>query len=105
MTTEQIIEIVTIIVTLILGVIVKKHTNLSSQKIPIQNLAIGIIVAIIEFIVTKNFNTAIIVSGLTAGGTYDLFKNLKAMFTENQEQQEIQDAMEEEEVEIVEEEE
>lgn len=72
---KNIIEIVTIVVTLILGLLTKKYTNLSSKKIPIQNLLIGIIVAIIEFIITKDFSTAIAVSGLTGGGVYDLIKN------------------------------
>jgi uncharacterized membrane protein YeaQ/YmgE (transglycosylase-associated protein family) len=72
---KNIIEIVTVIVTLVLGVITKKYTNLSSKKIPIQNLLIGIIVAIVEFIITKDFSTAIAISGLTGGGVYDLIKN------------------------------
>lgn len=72
---KNIIEIVTVIVTLALGVITKKYTNLSSKKIPIQNLLIGIIVAIVEFIITKDFSTAIAISGLTGGGVYDLIKN------------------------------
>lgn len=45
--------------------------------IPIQNILIGIIVAIIEWIITKDFNVAIALSGLLAGGTYDIFNNLK----------------------------
>jgi hypothetical protein len=36
---------------------------------------IGIIVAIVEFIITKDFSTAIAISGLTGGGVYDLIKN------------------------------
>lgn len=78
---KNIVEIVTIVVTLILGLITKKHTNLSSKKIPIQNLLIGIIVAIVEFIITKDFSTAIAVSGLTGGGIYDLIKNTSALIT------------------------
>lgn len=78
---KNIIEIVTIVVTLILGLLTKKYTNLSSKKIPIQNLLIGIIVAIVEFIITKDFNTALVFSGLAGGGTYDLGKNLIAIFS------------------------
>ena len=37
----------------------------------------GLIVAIIEWIITKNFENAIMVSGILAGGTYDIFHNLE----------------------------
>lgn len=76
---KNIIEIVTIIVTLLLGLLTKKYTNLSSKKIPLQNLIIGIVVAIVEYIITKDFSTAIAVSGLTGGGVYDLIKNTKSL--------------------------
>lgn len=72
---DFIIAIVTIIVTWILGILSKKNYYISNKLIPLQNLAIGIIVAIIDFIITKDFNTAIAVSGLTAGGMYDLLHN------------------------------
>ena len=93
---KNIIEIVTIVVTLILGLVTKKYTNLSSKKIPIQNLLIGIIVAIVEFIITKDFNTALVFSGLAGGGTYDFIKNLKLLFDLKKPQTEInEDTIEE----------
>ena len=73
----HIIQIVTIIVTWLLGIVSKKYTNLNNKLIPIQNVLIGVIVAIIEWIVTKNFSTAIALSGLIAGGSYDIFHNLE----------------------------
>lgn len=78
---NSIIELVTIVVTLILGLVTKKYTNLSSKKIPLQNLLIGLIVAIVEYIITKDFSTAIAVSGLTGGGVYDLIKNTSMLIT------------------------
>ena len=94
---KNIIEIVTIVVTLILGLITKKYTNLSSKKIPIQNLLIGIIVAIIEYIITKDFNTAIAFSGLAGGGTYDLIKNVYMLLTGKEYKiEEVRDYCEEE---------
>lgn len=72
---DFIVAVVTIIVTWIMGTISKKYTNLSNKIIPLQNLLIGIIVATIDFIITKDFNTAIAVSGLTAGGMYDILHN------------------------------
>lgn len=73
----QIIQIVTIVVVWLLGVVAKKYTCLNNKLIPIQNVLIGVIVAVIEWIVTKDFSTAIAMSGLIAGGTYDIFHNLE----------------------------
>lgn len=76
---EYIISLVTILVTLVLGVIAKKNPKLSNKIIPIQNLFVGLIVAIIEFIITKDFKVAIALSGLIAGGTYDIVHNLNKL--------------------------
>lgn len=76
---EQIIKMVTFLVTLVMGVISKKNSALSNKIIPIQNLAIGLIVAIIEWIITKDFSTAIALSGVFAGGIYDIIHNLEKL--------------------------
>lgn len=81
----NILTVVTMVVTIIMGFVSKKSKYVSNNMIPIQNLAIGIIVAIIEFIITKDFSAAIALSGLIAGGVYDIghnlakFKKYKAM--------------------------
>lgn len=75
----QIISIVTFIATLILGYVSKKSIYISNNLIPIQNLLIGIIVAGIEWIITKDFNTAIALSGIMAGGAYDIVHNLNKL--------------------------
>lgn len=72
----MIINIVTFIVTLILGELAKKYELINKNKIPIQNLCIGIIIACVEYIITKDFKASIMLSGLTAGGVYDIFHNL-----------------------------
>ena len=74
---SQIVMLITIIVTWLLGIASKKSKFISNNLIPIQNLVIGLIVAIVEFIITKDFNTAIALSGLVAGGTYDILHNLQ----------------------------
>ena len=74
---STLISLVTIIVTWVLGVISKRYTALNNKLIPIQNILIGVIVAGIEWIVTKDFSTAIALSGIIAGGTYDVFHNLE----------------------------
>lgn len=76
---EELVSLVTIIVTLILGVISKKSPKIKNNLIPIQNLLIGTIVAIVEWIITKDFNSAIALSGLIAGGTYDIIHNLEKL--------------------------
>lgn len=77
MSSTEIISLVTFFVTLILGLFSKKSSFIRNEMIPIQNILIGLLVAIIEWIVTKNFETAIMVSGILAGGTYDIFHNLE----------------------------
>lgn len=83
MTTEYLIALVTVIVEIVLGYISKKNPKISNKIIPIQNLLIGIIIAVIEYIITKDFNTAIAISGLIAGGTYDIVHNLKKLLGGN----------------------
>ena len=78
----EIIALVTFIVTYICGLIVKKIPQISNKLIPLQNLAIGIIVAVIEWIITKDFSTAIMLSGLMAGGVYDISHNLKKLLAQ-----------------------
>ena len=61
------------------GLIAKKVSWFNTNLIPIQNIMIGVIVAVIEWIITKDFSTAIAVSGLIAGGIYDIGHNLQKM--------------------------
>ncbi len=79
MTLEAIIMLVTMIVTFFCGLIAKKVSWFNTNLIPIQNILIGVIVAVIEWIITKDFSTAIAVSGLIAGGIYDIGHNLQKM--------------------------
>ncbi len=77
MTLEAIIMLVTMLVTFFCGLIAKKVSWFNTNLIPIQNILIGVIVAVIEWIITKDFSTAIAVSGLIAGGIYDIGHNLQ----------------------------
>ena len=79
---STLISLVTVIVTWVLGVISKKHTKLNNKLIPIQNIAVGLIVALIEWIVTKDFKVAIALSGLLAGGAYDVINNINKIIRE-----------------------
>lgn len=80
-----IISAVTFFLALILGELAKKYNFIKKNKIPIQNICVGIFVACIEFIITKDFKLSIAVSGLTAGGVYDIFNNLNKMRSEHDE--------------------
>lgn len=83
MTTEYLFALVTVIVEIVLGYISKKNPKISNKIIPIQNLLIGVVIAVIEYIITKDFNTAIAISGLIAGGTYDIVHNLEKLLGGN----------------------
>lgn len=78
----EILTMITIVVTILFGCLSKKISWFKNYMIPLQNLTIGIIIALVEWIITKNFNLAIAMSGLMAGGTYDLAKNLKLAYEE-----------------------
>ena len=79
MNIEYLVALITIVVEIILGFISKKNPKISNKLIPIQNLIVGIIVAVVEFVITKDFKVAIAISGLIAGGTYDIVHNLKKL--------------------------
>ena len=76
---ETIMQLVTILVTLVLGVISKKSTFISNNLIPIQNLTIGIIMTIIMWIITKDFNVAYSLCSTSAGGIYDIVHNIQKL--------------------------
>ena len=81
---EMIVALSTIIVTFLCGIIAKKITWFNNNLIPIQNILIGLFVALIEWSFTKDFSIAITVSGLIAGGTYDIAHNLQKIIGKKQ---------------------
>ena len=74
------VTLATIIITLILGQLTKKYTNLDKKKIPIQNIFIGLFVFGVEYLITKDLNIAVATSGILSGGIYDLGKALLQLF-------------------------
>lgn len=77
---NHIVALITAVVTLIAGQVTKKYPNINKKVvIPIQNLVIGVIIAIVNWIITKDFDAAIAASGLFAGGVYDLVSNLSLL--------------------------
>ena len=77
----DILTIVTIVITWLLGIVAKKSKFIKNNLIPIQNLIVGLVIAIIEWIVTKDFKVAIALSGVLAGGLYDIPNNLVKIFS------------------------
>lgn len=75
----------TIIATIILGYFSKKYEIVNTKKIPLQNIAIGIIVCIIEYAITKDFSTALAISGVLSGGVYDVGKSIKKLIEKGEE--------------------
>lgn len=80
--TTEIFSLIAMIVTILFGFLSKKISWFKNYLIPLQNLTVGIVFAIVEFLITKDFNLAIATSGLMAGGTYDLVKNLQLAYQE-----------------------
>ncbi len=70
---------VTSFVTFLLGIMAKKNPKINNYLIPLQNLLIGIITAIIYYVITKDFSLVLTTVGLFTGGTYDVFNNLKKL--------------------------
>ena len=81
---EYIVEVVTIVVSVLLGFVAKAHPKMNNKLIPLQNLIIGVVMMIINYCITKNLNESIMVSGLLAGGIYDLGKNLRELMSDNE---------------------
>lgn len=73
---EIIISIVTLAVSIILGFVSKKVKWINNKLIPLQNLLVGIIVALVYWIITKDYSLAISLSGVLASGVYDIPHNL-----------------------------
>lgn len=76
---ENIIALVTIVVSFFLGKLSKKNNFVKNELIPLQNLFVGIVVAVIYYLMTKDISVAIATAGLFAGGTYDIVHNMKKM--------------------------
>lgn len=85
MSIPNLISLLTVIITWLLGLISKKVSWINNKMIPVQNILIGLLVALIEWIITRDFQVAIAVSGLIAGGTYDIFHNLEKIVKGNHE--------------------
>ena len=76
---ENIIALVTIVVSIFLGKLSKKSNFVKNELIPLQNLFVGIVIAVIYYLMTKDISVAIATAGLFAGGTYDIVHNMKKM--------------------------
>ena len=80
--TELIITLLTMIVRWILGFIAKKCPYINNNLIIIQNIIVGLLVSILYFIITKDFNLAISLSGVFAETGYNLIHNIEKLIKE-----------------------
>ena len=80
--TELIITLLTMTLTWILGFISKRCPYINNTLIIIQNIVIGLAVSIFYFIITKDFNLAITLSGLFAETGYNLIHNIEKLIKE-----------------------
>lgn len=77
--TELIVTLLTMTLTWILGFVSKRCPYINNNIIIIQNIVIGLVVALFYFIVTKDFNLAISLSGLFAETGYNLIHNIEKL--------------------------
>lgn len=77
--TELIVTLLTMTLTWILGFISKRCPYVNNNLIIIQNIVIGLVVALFYFIVTKDFNLAISLSGIFAETGYNLIHNVEKL--------------------------
>ena len=89
-----IISLVTILVTFVLGIVSKKSKFIKNNLIPVQNLLIGCIAFVINYIITKDANASLIGVGLFTGGAYDLVKNIQLIKPNDTESDKFQIASE-----------
>ena len=74
---EIIISFVSMIITWLLGKVVKHHTNLSNKLIPLQNVLIMIICVAIYYFATGDISTVIAAGSPVATLIYDILHNIR----------------------------
>ena len=70
------------IVTWILGALSKKSIYINNNLIIIQNIVIGLCASLVYFVITKDFNLAITMSGVFAETGYNLIHNVEKLIEE-----------------------
>lgn len=88
METTELFCTITLLASWILGKISKRTPQISNYLIPLQNLIVGLTIAGIEWLITKDFKVAVAISGITAGGIYDILHNINLIIKEAKEKKE-----------------
>ena len=90
---EFIKYVATLIVVWVLGKLSKKSDFINNNFIPIQNISIGVIVALVNYLITKDKTASLILltTGFTAGGGYDVLHGIDKVKKGNQEWQDTID--------------
>lgn len=79
---ETIITLISMTAIWILGYLSKKSQYINNNLIIIQNIVLGIISAIMYYVVTKDFNISIAMSGIFAETGYNLIHNIEKLIIE-----------------------
>lgn len=74
--TDEFFCTISLLITWFTGRIAKKLPWFENYLIPVQNMLIGISIALTKWLFTGDFQLAIAVSGIAAGGIYDVLHNL-----------------------------
>ena len=69
-----------------LGLLAKKHPKIKNEMIPIQNLLIGVISAVIYYFITKDIDLVLASVPIFTDGTYDIINNLNKIIKEKKDQ-------------------
>lgn len=64
--------LVSALVIILLGQLSKKYEFVNKNLLPLQNNLVALIIALVEYAFTKDFNYLTVASGLFASGVYDV---------------------------------
>lgn len=74
---ELIISFVSMIITWLMGKVIKHHTSISNKLIPLQNTIIMIVCVVIYYLATGDISTVIAAGSPVATLIYDVLHNIK----------------------------
>lgn len=85
---EVIVTLISMVIIWVLGFLAKRSSYINNNLIIIQNIVIGLVVSAFYYILTKDFNMSITLSGLFAETGYNLVHNAQKLITSDKTKQE-----------------
>ena len=74
---EVIISFISMVVTWLMGKIIKNHTNISNKLIPFQNVIIMVLCVLIYYFATGDWSTVVAAGSPVATLIYDVLHNVR----------------------------